>query len=302
MNLRQLEAFRAVYMTGSVSRAAEALHVSQPSVSRLIGDLEASIKIKLFTRTARGLQPTPEAQQLYRVVDRAFVGLAEINEAALALRTLKSGAISLVVVPAFAFTVVPDAIGQQHAQLREIRYNVSISTSRAAIDSVQSGKADLGLISPIGDYRHVHTLFSVVMSYLCVLPDSHRLAHQRKPIDLLDLEDEEFVSFDRSYLQFLGVGPDLLEFIQSRSRISSHSAPVIAALARATGAIAIVDPITAALVQSWGGVVCRPMKQKLRYEAALIASSEESVSLIGREFAGIIEQAIKDRVSVFDRM
>ena len=42
MNLRQLEAFRATYLMGSVSRAAETIHVSQPSVNRLISDLEAS--------------------------------------------------------------------------------------------------------------------------------------------------------------------------------------------------------------------------------------------------------------------
>src|SRR2546423_992951 len=106
MNLREIEAFRAVYVTGSVSRAAEALHISQPSVSRLISNLESSVKLKLFTRAPSGVEPTPEAHHFYGIVERAFIGLDEIRDAATAIRGLEIGAISLGVIPALAFSVV----------------------------------------------------------------------------------------------------------------------------------------------------------------------------------------------------
>ena len=62
MNLRQLEAFRATIESGSITGAAELLHISQPSVSRLISDLERSVGFPLFLRVGRGLKATEEAR------------------------------------------------------------------------------------------------------------------------------------------------------------------------------------------------------------------------------------------------
>ncbi|MBT7588454.1 MAG: LysR family transcriptional regulator, partial [Gemmatimonadetes bacterium] len=63
MNLKQLEAFRATLRTGSVTGAAKALAVSQPSVTRLVKELERSIGFVLFVRSGRGLASTVEGRR-----------------------------------------------------------------------------------------------------------------------------------------------------------------------------------------------------------------------------------------------
>ena len=63
MNLRQLEAFRATMRSGSITAAAKLMHISQPSVSRLISDLERSVGFALFVRAGRGLVTTVEARR-----------------------------------------------------------------------------------------------------------------------------------------------------------------------------------------------------------------------------------------------
>ncbi|WP_325052329.1 LysR family transcriptional regulator [Sinorhizobium meliloti] len=60
MNFRQIEAFRAVIISGTVSRAAELMGVTQPNVSRLVGELEEAIGFALFDRVKGRLIPTPE--------------------------------------------------------------------------------------------------------------------------------------------------------------------------------------------------------------------------------------------------
>ena len=61
MNIRQLEAFRAIMVARSTIGAAELLNLSQPAVSRLLSQLEASLKLTLFDRSSGRLVPTPEA-------------------------------------------------------------------------------------------------------------------------------------------------------------------------------------------------------------------------------------------------
>jgi DNA-binding transcriptional LysR family regulator len=90
INARQVEAFRAVMVTGSMTSAAELLGVSQPAVSRLIRDFELAVTFRLFARRGNQIAPTPEAVSLLSEVERAFVGLARIAEHATAIRSQRS--------------------------------------------------------------------------------------------------------------------------------------------------------------------------------------------------------------------
>src|SRR5262245_21177406 len=69
LNHRQVEAFRAVMLTGGVTTAAQLMNVTQPAVSRLIRDLQESLKLPLFERRGTRLLPTAEALSLYQEVE-----------------------------------------------------------------------------------------------------------------------------------------------------------------------------------------------------------------------------------------
>ena len=97
MNLRQLEAFAAVMKTGSITQAAQSMHLSQPAVSKLIGDLEHALGFDLFIR-ARGsaLTVTPEAEYFFHEVERSFIGIDALKQAARDIRNLSARAESLI--------------------------------------------------------------------------------------------------------------------------------------------------------------------------------------------------------------
>src|SRR3954469_4187254 len=95
MNFRQLEIFRAVMISGSASRAAELLGITQPAVSRAVSDLEESLGFGLYDRVRGRLVPTPEGQLFFRDVSNSFVGLDRLRASAAQIRDFGSGSLRI---------------------------------------------------------------------------------------------------------------------------------------------------------------------------------------------------------------
>ena len=112
LNPRQVEAFRAVVLTGGVGMAAKLINVTQPAVSRMIRDLQQQLGLTLFERRGTGLVPTSEALSLYAEVERAFVGLDRISQMATELRTRRAGFLRIAALPALANGFLPRFAGQ----------------------------------------------------------------------------------------------------------------------------------------------------------------------------------------------
>jgi len=68
LNFRQIEAFRAVMLTGTTIAAANMLNTTQPSISRSLAQIQAAAKLKLFELDRGRLRPTPEAVMLFEAV------------------------------------------------------------------------------------------------------------------------------------------------------------------------------------------------------------------------------------------
>ena len=80
MNLRQMEVFRAVMLSGGVNTAAELLHVSPPAISKVLAQAGKASGLVLFERVKGRLVPTPEAQQLYAEVDQLWRGVEKVRD------------------------------------------------------------------------------------------------------------------------------------------------------------------------------------------------------------------------------
>ena len=126
MNLRQLEAFKATMRAGSITGAARALHISQPSVSRLIADLERSLGFPLFRKAGRGIVATVEARRFHQAIEAMFIGMDRLQDLADTLRSTAGGAVSLGIIPAFSHTIVPDAIRDFCRERPEVRIMTAI--------------------------------------------------------------------------------------------------------------------------------------------------------------------------------
>lgn len=145
MNIRQLEAFRATMMAQTTIRAAELLGVSQPAISRLLTQLEASLRLTLFDRTSGRLQPTPEARLIYEEIQRTFASVDKIREIARELQLANTGMVSLASLPALASGFVPAAIGRFVTKHPESQISLRIQMSPRIEELVAAQIVDFGL-------------------------------------------------------------------------------------------------------------------------------------------------------------
>lgn len=194
MNLRQIEVFRAVMLAGSVSGAAQLLHVSQPAVSRLISYTESRLGFVLFQRLRGRLHPTPEAHKLFNEVEVLYQGVQRINGLASDMANQAGGVLRVACSPSLAYALMPMAIAKFSLRFPDVQVTLEGMLADALIDSVLTQRADvLVAMVPVQHPRiQVHKLFR--NRVVAVLPPDHKLA-DRKRLRVSDLKNERIIGY-----------------------------------------------------------------------------------------------------------
>ena len=193
MNLKHVEAFRAVMVAGSMTAAAKALFTSQPNVSRLISQLERETGLLLFQRSGVRLIPTSEGTAFFREVERAYVGLQGLANAAAQIRNLGSGRLRIAAMPSAGLTLVPHAIKRFQALHPGVTVSLHVNTSGTVNHWTASQFCDLGVAVYISEASNCDVEMLSKVAAVCVMPASHRLA-TKPSIKPSDLEGESFIS------------------------------------------------------------------------------------------------------------
>lgn len=259
MRMRQIEAFRAVMMSGGVTAAAGMLSISQPSVSRLIVDLEHSVGFQLFERRGSRMHPTKQAETLFEAVQRSFTGLDLLAQAARRIRAHPVGTVRLAILPNFAINVLPSVLGAFHALYPEIKVTVEALGHRAVEDRLFLGQADLGIGVKAAPRDGIRTELLARARYLCALPPGHRLA-AKAGVTVSDIAGERFIGpmHDADAL-WNGIDAALVSAGVEPVRMleCQQSMPMYAYVAAGLG-VSIVEPFSARLFRQVG-VVTRPL-------------------------------------------
>ena len=263
MNFRQLKAFNAVMQTGSITAAARQMLVSQPSVTRLIRDLELNLGFALFVRQGRGIIATVEARRFHLAVESTFLNIERLDDLAASIRKKAVGKISIGVIPTFSTSLLPRVLGQMRRQDDTTHSIIYTHNTPAIVDAIRLQQFDLGIVSRSPPYVGVDILYQTMVNYVALIPEDHFLAKSKDPIDLKDVAGQiEFVTFGSVYpLEMQGMDANLAEKFQSNARYSVANVLAGAALVREAGVPAIVDPFSARMSVASGGVVIRPIVQ-----------------------------------------
>jgi DNA-binding transcriptional LysR family regulator len=144
MNLYHLELFLAVGEEGSVTRGAERVGVSQPSVSRAVADLEQALGERLFDRGPKGVVLTEAGRVLIDYARRIFTLEQEAGEALTDLRGLESGTLSIGASTTIGDHLLPPVIAAFVASFPALRFAMEVANTEVIQAGVAGGRYDVG--------------------------------------------------------------------------------------------------------------------------------------------------------------
>jgi DNA-binding transcriptional LysR family regulator len=203
--LPQIEAFLQVARRQNLSRAAEALFVSQPTLTARLQSLEAALGEQLFVRTRRGMRLTEAGEAFLPYAEHALSALADGRERLDELRRGVAGRLVLGAPPTVSTYTLPALLARFSAAHPRVRLAVKTGTSEEILQMVLHDQVQLGIIRSL-----VHAEIESVPLYtdalVLIAGPGHRLAATGtgRRARLADLAGEVLVLFGRSssYLEF----------------------------------------------------------------------------------------------------
>lgn len=290
LNPRQLDAFRKVMVTGSMTIAAELMNISQPAVSRLIKDLETTLAIRLFRREGNRLIPGAEAQRLFREVDRFYQGMEQVERVAQDLKSVRIGTLRVACMTVLGLSLLCEGIRRFSLLRPDVVTSLDVRNSLSVLELTAANQIDIGFVHSMStEYPGVNAFALPSVEAVCVLPRGHRLA-RKKALQITDLQGESLISLGpnnpmriRLEVALAAAGVTCRRPVETTLAYSACNM-VVGGLG-----MAIVDAITASQF-AHARVVCRPLVPAVRFEFAMVLPAHQPRSKVVNEFIGITRE------------
>lgn len=287
-NLRQIEVFRAIMLTGSISRAATLLNVSQPAVSRLLSYTEQRLGLLLFERIKGRLYPTPEAKRLLQEVNAVYQGVQRVNEVAEDLIEHRMGHLRVVCSPSLGQGLMPQAIARFTRKLPEARVSLFTLTPQLLVQALLTQQADLGVVFLAESHPNLHSTLVYGNKLVAALPANHPLT-ARNTLSLEDLAGESFIGYSAD----VPIGQLVRQLfadagLNVRPKVEVQQVHVACALVQAGVGVALIDELTAS-GPVWTHVVMRPLQVSFETPVHILHPAFEPMSRLGHAFVETLE-------------
>jgi DNA-binding transcriptional LysR family regulator len=269
---RQLAMFRAVMLHGNLSRAADATHSSQPTLSRELARLEQLLAYPLFDRISGRLRPTARALALMQEVERSFIGLEHIANRAQELRTLASGRLQLACLPALAHGLLPQALAKFQQDQPEAQVSVVPLESPWLEQALSEQRFDIGLSEADSAPTGVTLLPLLQANEVAVLPASHSLCRKTR-LAPADFADVRFISLAEGDTYRQAIDAMFAKAGVARQTVlETQSAVAVCAMVQQGLGVAIVNPLTAAAMAG-PSLVVRPLTEAIAFQISMLLPS-----------------------------
>jgi DNA-binding transcriptional LysR family regulator len=293
MNLRQIEVFRAIMVTKSVSGAADMLQVSQPAVSQVLRHAEDQLRIVLFDRVKGRLHPTPAAHSLYAEVSELYSGIERVRQISEEFRRSASDSLHIVASPSLSRTLLPRAMANFRKACPSVRLKFQSLGYDNIVTALLSHDADLSVVTGYDARAGLigHKLLEVGL--VCALPHSHPLA-ANAAISPADLRGQPLISFPNK--SFVGRMIETAFIAAGEVRMIAIEVPfpetALSLVGHGVG-VAVVDELTALSVND-PNVVIRAFAPSAPAAVAIMRTATHARNGLASAFARALCDAAED--------
>jgi DNA-binding transcriptional LysR family regulator len=288
MNPRHIDLFRDVVRYNGITRAAEALGIGQPFITRAIARLEADIGFALFVRGRGGVTLTPEGELFLQDVERSRAGLDYLIRSAREIRDRGAGTIRIACLPALTFDFIPRVLKSFSESHDGVTISLAVRSPETIWNWVASRQCDLGLARRKTGHAGVDFETFATVSAVCAIPRGHPLAG-KKTISPEDLRNERMVAAPPSAPHqaevdriFAAAGVPMRIVMETE-----YTAPRCALVAQGLG-VAIVDPAAARGIAN-PAVVLRSFVPEIPIETMLLFPSGRPKSKLTEQLVMILK-------------
>lgn len=284
MNVKRLQALRAVIELGSITEAAHMLNLTQPGVSRHIGALEEDLGFLLFTRAKGRLQISERGKAFFEAVEPLLIGIDKIPTIADEIRQHRHSRLRLVTLNSQAHGLVPWVLQRFAAVHPETAVSVTVLSRRELVHWADGDFFDLALAAlPLEQHQFQQKTFSR-FPVVVALPTHHPLC-QKKSLSVTDLAGKTLISLDPLAVFQAGVRSRFQEIgIEPVTNIQTTSMLLAGQMVSCGLGIAVIDPFIAHALGS-NHIEYRSLVPALEYEYGYIWPIGRTLSPLAKSFA-----------------
>lgn len=296
MRLRHIEVFHAIMQVGTISGAAQVLHISQPAVTKVLQHCEQQLGMPLFERVRGKLYPKPEAHRLFAETEKLSRDLLGIRRLAASLKSRAVETVRLVSTPTVAISVLPQAMRAWRKDFPAARCELGTHHTSEIVNILRLGEADMAL--SLQDPGHPGIVAEVLAQGVmtAIAPRGTWTDRQcRQPLTAQGLTGELIGHEDNDPLGAQVLTACEAQGIEPGFRTVVQTYQIARSLVEAGGGMSVVDPFTAASA-SPALVQCRPWAPEIPVQMYLLTASHAPLSHGARQLADCIAHAARERL------
>ena len=292
LTLRQIEIIRAIMVTGTIAGAAKLLNVSAPGISRLMKYTEDSLGVRLFNRRHGRYVPTPEARNIFDLLDNIH---RKVDDLQVAIDKLGSGEgreLSIASVPSIANVMVPRGIERLKRRYPDLRIEIDILKIEQAIDYLLLGRGEAVAISSRFDHSIIDFAPLATGRLFCIVPEESELA-AKSSISPAEIVQHELIGIDPND----PYGRIMTEIFREQGltynmHIKARFGTTVGSLVASGLGIAIIDQFTVAYGRM-SGVKCLEIDAKTTFKTYVAHRSDVPLSVYAEAFVENLRAEMK---------
>ncbi|SDQ88213.1 transcriptional regulator, LysR family [Pseudomonas sp. UC 17F4] len=275
MRLRHIEVFQAIRQTGSISGAAQLLHVTQPAVSKILQHAEAQLGFPLFLRVRGKLQITPEALALEREVDKVSDSVEGVRRLAASLRRQPGMRLRIGATPALALALFAPVIRQWAERHPQSECELSSLHSRELVQQLLMREIDVALTLRHPEHPGLNVQPLAHGKLVALAPKGYWSADsQGLALAVEELADAPLIGLSSSDPLAAQVGQYLKNLEPApRTSIRVQTYSLARAMVESGAGLALIDPFTA---QGSAQTLVRPLDPALPITLYALTRANES--------------------------